>query len=219
MKYSLGVALLTSIIAVGCRAEPAVSTPSIKAVPVTSSATTTEIKQGDQAAIENAFVNFSKALTSKDVSLFVAATDSKSIYLVRKFNSGNLGGRGSELSANYLPTAIAKDLSFAVEKQTAVELPAIFLNLPMKPFASLPKYPLPPEIDTTHFDQWAPLLLKGLTNKPEAGPGDSVILFTPSSKYWIYAEAQIINGILAGGFAVFSIENNKPTLVAVIELL
>ncbi|MEY4590792.1 MAG: hypothetical protein RL497_2868 [Pseudomonadota bacterium] len=219
MKYLLSAALITSLITVACNAEPPVLTPASKVVSADNAASTADIKQVDTAAIESAFGNFSKALTAKDTSLFIATTDAKSIYIVRKFTSGNLGGRGSELSAAYPPSSIAKDLSFAVKKQTPVELPAIFLNLPMKPFGSLPKYPLPAEIDATHFDQWAPLLLKSLTNKPEAGPGDPVILHSPSSKYWIYAEAQIINGILAGGFAVFSTENNKPVLVAVIELL
>jgi hypothetical protein len=35
----------------------------------------------------------------------------------------------------------------------------------------------------------------------------------------VYAEAQIIDDILVGGFAVFENKNNKLMLVAVIELL
>ena len=44
-----------------------------------------------------------------------------------KFASGTLGGRGSELSAEVEPSAIAKDMSFAVKNQTSLELPSVLL--------------------------------------------------------------------------------------------
>ena len=37
-----------------------------------------------------------------------------------------------------------------------------------------------------------------------------------SAKYWIYAEAQIIDGVLVGSFAAFANENNKATLAAIV---
>lgn len=108
-------------------------------------------------------------------------------------------------------------MSFAVKNQTSLELPSVFVTQPIQSYSSLKQYPLPQEIDNTHYDQWAPVLLKALTNKPEAGPGDPVIL--KSAKYWIYAEAQIIDGVLVGSFAAFANENNKATLAAIVVFL
>jgi hypothetical protein len=216
MKLVPIVIIFASLFTGACNAEspskPATSKP-IEATSVSASS----IKPVDQAVIESALGDFSKAIATKDTKLFVATTNSKSVYLARKFASGTLGGRGSELSAEYAPSSIAKDMSFAVKNQTSFELPTAFVTQPIKSYASLPKYPLPPEVDAAHYDQWAPVLLKALTNKPEAGPGDPVIL--KSAKYWIYAEAQIIDGVLVGSFAAFVNENNKATLAAIVMFL
>jgi hypothetical protein len=103
--------------------------------------------------------------------------------------------------------------------QTPFSLPELFINLPIKSYKELHNRTLSPEIGTTHFDQWAPILKKNLTGTPEAETGNPIILSSSSVKYWVYAEAQIIDDILVGGFAVFENKNNTLKLVAVIELL
>jgi hypothetical protein len=216
MKLISSIILIAALFAVACKAESPAKPAAGKSVEPASVAVA-DVKPVDHEAIETALSDFSKAIATKDTKLFVAITNSKSVYLVRKFASGNLGSRGSELSAEYASSSIAKDMSFAVKNQTSFELPTAFVTQPIKSYASLPKYPLPPEVDTAHYDQWAPVLLKALTNKPEAGPGDPVIL--KSAKYWIFAEAQIIDGVLVGSFAAFVNENNKATLAAIVMFL
>lgn len=216
MKIFPIVIIFASFFASACNAEAPNKQINSKPVEATSPAASS-VKPVEQALIESALGDFSKAIATKDTKLFVAATNSKSLYLVRKFASGTLGGRGSELSAEFEPSSIAKDMSFAVKNQTSLELPSVFVTQPIQSYSSLKQYPLPPEIDNTHYDQWAPQLLKALTNKPEAGPGDPVIL--KSTKYWIYAEAQIIDGVLVGSFAAFANENNKATLAAIVVFL
>jgi hypothetical protein len=204
--------LLTS----ACNAEsPSKSMVGAPVKAVSASALTE--KSLSQKAMESAINDFSKAVRTKDTRLFVAITNSKSLYLVRKFTSGTLGGRGAELSAEYKPDAITKEMSFVVKNQTPLDLPTFFFYQQAKPFADLPKYSLPPEIDHTHYDQWAPILLKVLNGKPEAGPGDSVVL--QSEKYWIYAEAQVIDGVITGSFAAFTTESNKTILAAIVIFL
>ncbi|HTF96541.1 MAG TPA: hypothetical protein VL995_10435, partial [Cellvibrio sp.] len=66
-------------------------------------------------------------------------------------------------------------------------------------------------------DQWETILKNSLKGAPEVVEGDSLLLM--SEKYWVYTEAQIIDDILVGGFAVFAKKDGKLTLVSLIELL
>lgn len=216
MKLFPYLILFASLFSFACNAK-ALSKPVAGKQVETASVSSSSAKPVEQELIASALGDFSKAVATKDTKLFVATTNTKSVYLVRKFASGTLGGRGSELSAEFEPSAIAKDMSFAVKNQTSLELPSVFVAQPIQSYSSLKQYPLPQEIDNTHYDQWAPVLLKALTNKPEAGPGDPVIL--KSAKYWIYAEAQIIDGVLVGSFAAFANETNKATLAAIVVFL
>lgn len=216
MKLFPYLILFASLFSFACDAE-ALSKPVAGKQAETASVSSLSAKPVEQELIASALSDFSKAVATKNTKLFVATTNAKSVYLVRKFASGTLGGRGSELSAEVEPSSIAKDMSFAVKNQTSLELPSVFVTQPIQSYSSLKQYPLPQEIDNTHYDQWAPVLLKALTNKPEAGPGDPVIL--KSAKYWIYAEAQIIDGVLVGSFAAFANENNKAALAAIVIFL
>ena len=121
------------------------------------------------------------------------------------------------LSEKISTSKINSELAFSIKNQTAFELPGLFVNLPIKSFSALPRRPLSADADTTYFDQWAPILKSSLKGSPGAISGDSLIL--TSSKYYVYAEAQIIDDILVGGFAVFSMADGKLQLVALIELL
>lgn len=216
MKFVPAVIIFTLIFTSACNADLPSKETSSKSFGVIS-ASTSSVKQIHQAAIETVLGDFSKAIATKDIKLFIATTNLKSVYLARKFSTGTLGGRGSELGAEYVPSLIAKDMSFPVKNQLSFELPTVFVRQPIKSYASLTQYPVQLEIDNTHYEKWAPLLLKALTNRSEAGPGEPVIL--KSEKYWIYAEAQIIDGILVGSFAAFANENNTVSLAAILMFL
>ena len=173
----------------------------------------------NNSSVESVINSFSTSVTKKDTSLFLGITDQKEVYLVRSFTSGNLGGRGSSLSEKINPTKINKKLAFPIKNQTPFDLSGLFPSLPIKSFTALPNRILLPEIETAHYDQWAPILKKNLTGVPEMTEGDPIILSSRSSKYWVYVEAQIIDDVLVGGFAVFENQNDKLMLVAIIELL
>lgn len=197
--------LLLAISIQGCNAETSTST----------FASTPAVQ--DSVIVEKTIVSFSTALSNKDLDLLLTVTDPKHISLVRLFTSGNLGGRGEPLSEEVSTSKINSELAFDIKNQTAFELPGLFVNLPIKSFSALPKRPLSADADTTYFDQWLPILKSSLKGSPEAISGDSLLL--TSSKYYVYAEAQIIDDILVGGFAVFLMTDGKLQLVALIELL
>ncbi len=171
----------------------------------------------NELVVENAITNFSTALAKKDLHLLLTITDPKDIYLVRVFTSGNLGGRGSPLSQAMSTNSISKELAFDIKKQTPFDLPALFTNLPIQSVKTLPRRTLATETNTAHFDQWEPILKKSLKDAPEVVDGDSLLL--KSEKYWVYTEAQIIDDILVGSFAIFLIQDGKLKLVSFIELL
>lgn len=171
----------------------------------------------DSAIVEKTIVKFSTALTNKDLELLRTITDPKDISVVRLFTSGNLGGRGEPLSEKISTSKMNSELAFDIKNQTAFELPGLFVNFPIKSFSKLSKHPLSTAADTTYFDQWEPILKSSLKGSPEVISGDSLIL--TSSKYFVYTEAQIIDDILVGGFAVFAMTDGKLQLVALIELL
>jgi len=171
----------------------------------------------NELVVENTITNFSTALAKKDLNLLLAITDPKDIYLVRLFTSGNLGGRGSPLSQAMSTTSINKELAFDIKKQTPFDLPGLFTNLPIQSVKALAHRTLAADADTAHFDQWGPILKKSLKGAPEVVDGNSLLL--NSSKYWVYTEAQIIDDILVGSFAVFVIQDGKLKLVSLIELL
>jgi PBP1b-binding outer membrane lipoprotein LpoB len=166
---------------------------------------------------EQTVTNFSTALTKKNLDLLLSLTNQKDIYLVRIFTSGNLGGRGSPLSQSIDIKSISKELSIEIKKQTPFDLPELFTNLPISSAKTLPHRTLATEANSTHFDQWAPILKKSLIGAPETNDGNSLLL--QSSKYWVYTEAQIINDTLIGSFAVFSNQNGELKLISVMELL
>ena len=199
------IALFFSAFIQNCGAET-ISIPSVKnnVVP-------------DNLIIEKTLTDFSTALSRKNLSLLLTITDPKNIYLVRLFTSGNLGGRGSPLSQSTSSNSINKDLAFDIKKQTPFELLELFTNLPIKSVKALPHRALVAEADTAHFDQWPPILKKSLTGAPEVAEGDSLLLH--SSKYWVYTEAQIIDDLLVGGFAVFEMQGGKLKFVALMDLL
>lgn len=166
-------------------------------------------------SFENAVISFSDAISTSNTSKFVQVANSEGVHLVRKFTSGNLGGRGEELSSSISVSLINDQMEIPVKGQTSLNLKILFPELPIKSYQKLPQYKF---ADTQKpFDQWIPELTKALADAPESVNGDPVILV--SSAYWIYAEAQIIDGILVGGFAVFKKETDHFPLISIIELL
>ena len=169
--------------------------------------------------VEVVFESFSKAVSEKNVDLFIDLSDPKGVHLVRKFTSGNLGGRGPELSELTDPKKINEKLQFPIENQTSYSIRIQFQELPFKSFSDLSNRPLSEEVENMHFDTWGVHLKESLTGSSEAEDRLPIMLTSANSKYYVYAEAQIIDEILVGGFAVFSMVDGKLKLVALIELL
>jgi len=195
-----------SLSAVGCKAE----TKDSKTQPGIS------ITEADT---ETVLTIFSNAILEKNVNSFLSITDAKGIYLVRKFTSGNLGGRGPKLSELINPLTINDKLQFPIKNQTPYSVKSHFPELPIKSYKALPRRSLLLESDANHFDQWESSLKKSLKGVPEAIKADPVLLVSSSSKYLVYAEAQIIDDILVGGFAIFSMQDGKLKLVSLVQLL
>ena len=161
---------------------------------------------------------FSTAVPNDDVSKFKSAANPSGIYLVRKFTSGNLGGRGEELSANFSASSITEDMEFLVKDQTPFSLKLIFPSLPIKDDNKLPHYGMSEKICNLAFDQWDSLLKDVIAPLSESISGEPIVL-TAASDCWVYAEAQVIDNMLVGGFAVFKKSAESVKLVSVINLL
>lgn len=178
-----------------------------------------EVDSSDlDASLELSVMTLSGAVSVSNVEKFREITGVDGVYLVRKFTSGNLGGRGAELSDKFSPSAITNDMEFPIEGQTPFNLKMLFPRFPVKNFKKLPHYTFP--IKTCHlaFDQWGGELKKAIEPLPEAIRGDAIIL-EAATECWVYAEAQVIDGILVGSFAVFKKNTGKLFLVSIIELL
>ncbi|MES2824556.1 MAG: hypothetical protein V4732_13205 [Pseudomonadota bacterium] len=209
MNIRFIITLSVILFTLGCKAE-------------TKSATAEKAKNtvtSNSLSIEGEINSFSAAVTKKDVGSFITLANPAGLYLVRSFTSGNLGGRGLSLSQKINANKMDKEFAFPIKDQTPFDVLGLFSSLPIKSFKALPSRTLLPEIETIPYDQWAAILKKTLANAPEVVEGDPIILSSSASKYWVYAEAQIIDDILVGGFAVFSMQNGKLSLVALIELL
>ncbi|PUA27743.1 MAG: hypothetical protein B0W54_14490 [Cellvibrio sp. 79] len=169
--------------------------------------------------VETTFESFSKAVSEKNIDLFLSLANPNGIHLVRKFTSGTLGGRGPELSELTNPKKINAKLQFPIKDQTPYSIRIQFQELPIKSFTALSHQTLSAEVETLDFDTWGPFLKKALTGTPETVDRMPIMLSSANSKYYVYAEAQIIDDILVGGFAVFSMVDGKLKLVSLIELL
>lgn len=163
-------------------------------------------------------LSFSESISTGDIKKFKESTNSENIHLVRKFTSGNLGGRGKELNRIFPLSSINKEMEFSIEGQTPFGLKILFPGGPIREFKKLPQYPLAVEVCDLAFDRWVEPLKSAIAPFPESVEGTPIIL-AASTKCWVYAEAQVIDGVLVGGFAVFTHSSGKPSLVSVIELL
>lgn len=204
MSIRIILVLILSLITQACQAE-------------TKDRAVMKNNSGQEHVVEKTIMDFSKALADKDLNLLLAVSDAKEIAVVRRFTSGNLGGRGEPLSKLIPLSKINAELAVDVKNQTAFDIPGLFMNFPLISFSAVPQRDLLPDANSTVFDQWESVLKASLEGAPEVVDGDPVIL--RSSRYYVYAEAQIITDILVGGFAVFELQNGKAKLVALIELL
>lgn len=170
-------------------------------------------------SLETVFESFSKAVSEKHVDLFISLANPNGIHLVRKFTTGTLGGRGSELSELTDPKKINAKLQFPIKDQTPYSIRIQFQELPIESFAALSHQTLAAEVESQDFDTWGPFLKNALTGTPESADRMPIILVSANSKYYVYAEAQIISDAIVGGFAVFSMVDGKLKLVSLIDLL
>lgn len=219
--YFILLVLFVSV--AGCKTETNTDAPVAKTSEVSKSV---KIDPSQQHSTEQGLINFNEKLNSfstaiekKDRIAFISLSDSLDVHLVRIFTSGNLGGRGEPLSQITNLNQISKEMDFAIEGQTAFSVPSIFASLPINSFESVLRKPLLFTSTQIPYDQWAPLLMQSLKDVPEVKDGAPVILANESLGYWVFADAQIIDDILVGGFAVFKSEKDTLKLVAMIELL
>lgn len=161
---------------------------------------------------------FSESLSNGDKSKFKGVANPAGVYLVRRFTSGNLGGRGAELSASISATSITEDMKFLVKDQTPFDLKVIFPGLLVKSYKEVPQYIMKTDVCNLGFDRWSSSLKEIIAPLLESGNGDPIIL-KAASECWVYAEAQVIDDMLVGGFAVFKNSTEKVTLVSIIDLL
>mgnify|MGYP006875364605 CR=1 FL=1 len=161
---------------------------------------------------------FFDAVQNGDVSKFKAAADPAGVHLVRKFTSGNLGGRGEELSAKVSASAITGDMMFLLKNQTPFNLKIIFPGRAIKDDKALPHYDMPENICGLAFDQWDAPLKEVIELLPESNSGDPIVL-AAASECWAYAETQVIGSMLVGGVAVFKKGGKGVDLVSIIDLL
>lgn len=207
MIIRLFIFLIVVVFASGCNAEKSYSSNMESEKVVTNK------------DVEAAFESFSKAVSEKDADLFIGLANPDGIHLVRKFTSGTLGGRGPELSELTDPKKINEKLQFPIKDQTPYSIRIQFQELPIKSFKALSKRPLSAEVENLDFDTWGPFLKESLTGTREVADRLPIMLSSANSKYYVYAEAQIIDDILVGGFAVFAVTDGKLKLVSLIELL
>jgi hypothetical protein len=170
------------------------------------------------ASLELSVMSLSSAVSEGNVSKFKGITSSEEMYLVRKFTSGNFGGRGAELSDKFASSAITNDMEFLISGQTPFNLKMLFPGFPVKNYKKIPQYTFPTEACHLNFDQWGAALKKAIQPLPEAVEGNAIIL-KAATECWVYAEAQVIDGILVGGFAVFKKKAERLRLVSIIKLL
>lgn len=188
----------------------------ISALCSSCNAETVDSKANDSLVISVLF--FSESISNGNVEKFKESTNSNGIYLVRKFTSGNLGGRGEELSRMVPLSSMNKEMEFSIEGQTPFNIKILFPGIPVPEYKKLPQYPLSADVCDLAFDQWEAPLKRAVAPLRESAEGIPIIL-TASTKCWVYTEAQVIDGVLVGGFAVFKYNSGKSSLVSIIELL
>ena len=171
-----------------------------------------------EVSLERAVTSFSNSVSSDDVSGFKNIVDSSGLLLIRQFTSGNLGGRGDELNEKFSTSLMTSDMEFPINGQTPFSVKVLFPGLPVKNVKGLSRYTFPVAACDLRFGQWSALLKETIAPLPEAVEGNAIILNAVSG-CWIYVEAQVIDDILVGGFAVFKREENEVHLVSIIELL
>lgn len=198
----------------GCKSEAETSTASA----VTEAQLTPLVQPGEQQLIQ-VVESFSSAIKDKNREQFLAVADSQPMNLVRLFTSGNLGGRGEPLSRSIQAELITDELEFPIEKQTPFSLAIMFPSLPIDSAKSLPFIPMSINAKALPLDQWAPSLKVALAKLPNIKDGALVVLADSANSYWVLADAQIIDNVLVGGFAVFNSDGDRVKLVGLIDLL
>ncbi len=216
LKPFLTILFLVAV--VGCNAESTNNNKVNSTLGAEKHNKTTPTQQKSMS-IDDSLKSFSETLNQKDPSKFISLTNSQGINLVRIFTSGNLGSRGAPLSQIVNPTTVTNEIAFPVEGQTAFDIPAMFPSLPIGSFQGVIHQKLQMPSNIPAYDQWTPILINSLKNIPEIENGAPIILASDKGDYWVFSDAQIIDDILVGGFAIFTIHNNTLKLTAIIELL
>jgi hypothetical protein len=210
--------ILSLVCAAGCNSDTT-STSNAKPSINSHQNSTIDITAERWAAIDNALLDFSVAVTERNVALFKALADESGFQLVRIFTSGNLGGRGLPLNQLASAQKVNSDMTFTIEAQTPFNLSAIFPSFPLGSLNNVTRQNLKSPLLNVPYEQWTPFLTQSLKSVPDIETGKVVVLADEASGYWVLADAQIIDNILVGGFAVFSMQQGTIKVTAIIELL
>lgn len=150
------------------------------------------------------------AIKKKNKPELLTLLPDKGLQIYRGFVSGNLGARGNELSQVYAADQISNELTIAVVDQTAIDIPWLFPEATKFNSGSLKVYPLNGSVVKEDFVKSLLGTIKtSLLDKPEMADGAPLLLESPDQKIVVLAEAQVIDDILVGGFAVFTLRRDK----------
>ncbi|WP_040391080.1 hypothetical protein [Cellvibrio sp. BR] len=146
---------------------------------------------------------FSDVLANKEREKFVELFAPAELRIYRGFASGNLGARGDSLIETFTARDIKQDLTIDIDGQTPLDFPWLFPGLIEQKGTGLVIYPLATgAIDLQNPPATLSRLQEALAGKTELVDGVPLLLVTDKNAQ-VLVEAQIIDGILVGGFAIF----------------
>lgn len=147
--------------------------------------------------------DFGRALANRDAAGLRQLVASEGLAIYRGFTTGNLGSRGETLQAVFSPEAITVDLTLEVSGQTPIDLPWLFPAVAEAGAQPLPSYTLA-DIVIDLADPLGSLsrLQPSLNGRTEMVEGSPLVLWIDHDTR-LLVEAQLIDGALVGGLAIF----------------
>lgn len=163
-----------------------------------------EIKTTAISAIDiSAIKQFSQLLAKKEKDKFINLFSPSGLKVYRGFSSGNLGGRGESLSSTFTAKDVKQDLTINIDGQTPIDFPWLFPGVIEQDGHDFPTYSLAADvIDLANPPKTLARLQELLNGKAEMVEGVPLLLAANGHEL-VLVEAQIIDGALVGGFAIF----------------
>lgn len=146
---------------------------------------------------------FSDVLAKKEKEKFVSFFSPAGLNTYRGFASGNLGGRGEALVRTVMAKDVNQNLTVDIDGQTPLDFPWLFPTLIEQKGSGWVAYPFATgTIDLQNPPETLSRLQELLVGKTEMVDGVPLLLATDEDEL-VLVEAQIIDGVLVGGFAIF----------------